>query len=159
MLAATATVAQGQGASVVIFDDEAAGTCYREASSGFATGGDVLQLAGPDGDKLPLEPAQAFSGTQSALLAWQHGTGGVWEMVIGTDAFRPTDLTGFDSLIVYLNGPEAIADSELPRLGLQDAGAVQTSLVWMSTPRDVRIDAGASGFTAESTTNALLDAR
>ena len=151
---------RGQETTVTLFDEaDAGGADYRDASAGLATGNDVLRLTGPGGDKLPLETTQAFSGTTSGVLEYRHTAGGAWELVVEADGAQPLDLAGFDSLVVYVNGPEALPGGEVPRVCLEDAQGERTTLVWMSTPRNVRVDAGGTGFTAESPTNAVLDAR
>jgi hypothetical protein len=151
---------RAQTIEVVLFDeDDPAGADYREASLGVAEGGDYLLLRGPGENRMPVETDHAHSGLSSALLEWEHVLGGRWAMDIEPGDHQPFDLTGFDSLVVWLNGPEPIPGGELPRVGLRDVGGTSTPPAWLSRPENVEVDASESGFLAPGATNVVLAAR
>ena len=134
-------------------EGEAAGSGFREDSEGNVTAPDSLHLI--DGEKLPLHFEHAFSGASSGLLEYRHGDG-TWEMAVGADGWPEIDLSGFDSLVVHLNGPVELDGAELPRIGLEDAAGTRSTMAWLSSPQDVGVDDDSTGFTEESTTNAAV---
>lgn len=150
LLLMTSSSVAAQPAEVVIFD-EVDGAGFLETSNGTVGGGDELLLV--NGNRMPVEPAFSYSGATSGLITYRH-TSGSWELEIGRAGWEPIDLSGFDSLVVYLNGPGAISGAELPRIGLEDAAGARTDFVWLSTPENVRVDQERTGFTPESGTNA-----
>ncbi|MEX0602496.1 MAG: glucoamylase family protein, partial [Bacteroidota bacterium] len=123
----TASVA-AQGAFSVIFDDDPTSAVYRDASFGFASGGDFLKLS--NSDKLPLDGTRHYSGTMSAVLEYSHIEAGNWEMFIASNGWQTRDFSGYDSLVLYINGPSAIPAGEMPKIGLEEAiGNAKTPLI------------------------------
>src|SRR5690606_5074953 len=104
-----ASVVGAQPQEEVVFFDEAvpAGAEYYAPSEGIAIGGDYL-LRHANG-ALPLTTEGAFSGASAAVVSYQHVEGGTWEWRIAPPGGSSVDLTGFDSLIVYVNGPDALS--------------------------------------------------
>ena len=150
LLAAVPTRAQ----TIVVFDEPAeTAATHWERSAGSYEPSDSLHLA--PGAKLPLEVGRAFSGETSGLLEYRHA-GGAWRMAVSPPEAGEYNVLGFDSVVVYLNGPAAIAGGELPRIRLQDDDGGTTRSLWISTPENVRVADEATGFTAESVTNAIL---
>ena len=154
------TGALGQVNPVVLFDeDDPTGADYRDASFGFAEGGDMLTLAGPGGDKMPVVADQAFSGSTSGLLEYHHQEGGQWELLIAADGFQTKDFSDSDSLILYLNGPTSVPGLDLPRLGIEDSNGRKTSLLPLRLGGTVGLNNSRSGFLPGSTTDAALSVR
>ncbi|MFH0989680.1 MAG: glucoamylase family protein [bacterium] len=122
--------AQGMTFSI-IFDDDPGSTVYRDASWGYANGGDYLRLAGA-GDKLPLETSQHYSGTMCGVLDYRHATNGMWEMFIASNSWQSRDFSSYDSLVFYVNAPSAIPDNELPRLGLEASNSAKSAIITLS---------------------------
>ncbi len=120
--------ARAQQVGLILFnEDDVAGTGFRDASFGFADGGDELRLV--NGAKMPVEAGHAYSGATSGLLQFRHA-GGVWELFIAREKWEPVDLSELDSLVLFVNGSEALPGAELPRLGLESAnGNNKTPLV------------------------------
>ena len=140
--------------TIVVFDESSEPeAAHWERSAGAYEAPDSLGLA--DGAKLPLEAGRAFSGETSGLLEYRH-SGGSWRMAVSPPEAGEYNVLGFDSLIVYLNGPAAIPGGELPRIRLQDVVGGTTPSRWLSTPENVRVDDEMTGFTAESETNAII---
>ena len=157
-LLCAAAPASAQPSVEVLFDeDDPTGIDYFDASTGEAAGGDFLLLI-EDG-KMPIETERAFSGTTSGLLEYRHIEGGTWRLAISPEGRDDVDLSRFDSLVVHLNGPEALAGAELPRVGLEGADGSRSALRSLSPPRNVEVDPASSGFSPESTTNVTLSAR
>ncbi len=154
LMLVSSTTARGQDTIVLFDENDEVGADYRAASSGTFEAPDTLHLI--EGTKLPLAFDHAFSGESSGLLAYRHA-GGSWQVAIGPDEGVASDLTGFDSLIVYLNGPTSIPGGELPRIHMEDEDGGRTEPVWLSPLENVRTDDEATGFTPESETNAIID--
>ena len=150
------SAAHAQEATVFFDEDDALGTGYYDASGGFATGGDELDLTGPEGDRMPIVTEAAFSGSESGRVTYQHVAGGSWSLLVGAEGFVPQNLTDADSLVVYLNGPAGIPDSELPRIGLEDENGFQTVSLPLDPDGTIGFDAGRSGFLLGSDTDATF---
>jgi len=105
---------------IVIFDDDdAIGTGYYDASWGTATQS-YLELVGPGRDKMPINSVQKYRGQHSGILRWKQVSGGLWRLFIAADGWVGQNAVGYDSLVFYLNGPQAFSGSVLPFLGLED---------------------------------------
>jgi hypothetical protein len=105
---------------IVIFDDDdAAGTGFYDASWGNASNS-FLHLIGPSKDKMPINSAQKYQGLHSGVIRWKQVAGGEWRLFIAADGWASHNATGFDSLLFYLNGPQAVSGDVLPHLGLED---------------------------------------
>ena len=154
LLGCFASAAAAQEATVVFDEDDAVGPGYYDASGGFTTGGDGLELVGPNGTQMPIEEDAAFSGDESGRIVYEHVMGGSWSLLVGAPGFAPQDLSDADSLVVYLNGPIGIPDSELPRIGLEDASGFQTVSLALDPAGSIGFDAGRSGFFPGSDTDA-----
>lgn len=114
-----------------IFDDDAGSSVSRDASWGTFSNGDYLQLAG---DKMPLVTAHAMSGQESGLIRYSHVQNGTWELFIASDSWQTKDLSSFDSLVFYLNGPEAVPAAELPVIGMESSnGNAKSPLLSLSS--------------------------
>ena len=151
-----ATAARAQEATVFFDEDDPVGANYYDASEGAASGGDVLDLTGPGGNRMPIHTAHAALGDESGRVYYEHAEGGSWSLLVGAEGFAVQDLTNADSLVVFLNGPVGIPDAELPRLGLEDAAGVRTALLPLDPAGSIGYDAGRSGFLPGSDTDATL---
>lgn len=126
-----ATISPAQSVTV-IFDDDPGSNVYRDASFGTYAAGDFLQLAGA-GDKLPLVTAKFSSGLESGLIRYSHVLNGTWELYIAANSWQMLDLSTYDSLVFFLNGPAAIPGAELPQLSFESFnGNAKSSLVNLS---------------------------
>src|SRR5690606_41082487 len=67
------------------------------------------------------------------------------------------DVSRFDSLIVWVNGPDSLAGSELPRIMLEDAQGGLSAASWLSILDDVRVDPEGTGFTEFSESDVVLE--
>jgi hypothetical protein len=122
-----ALTAAAQDARIDIFvDNDPIGVDYRDASWGTASGGDHLLLL--HGSKMPVEFEQVLLGSTSGLLEYRQ-MGGSWDLFIASEGWREYDLSGFDSLIVYISALAPIPSGELPRIGLEDGAKVRSGLV------------------------------
>ncbi len=156
LICGTLTRAEAQEATVVFDEDDPAGDGYYEASLGTVSGGDDLMLAGPSGNRMPMEEDVAFSGDESGQITYSHAEGGTWSLLVGAPGFTTLDLTDADSLIFYLNSPTGVAESEMPRVGLEDGDGVRTAVLPINPAGSAGFDAGRSGFLSGSDTDATF---
>jgi hypothetical protein len=157
LLCCATPVAEAQDAAVFFDEDDAVGVDYYDASEGTVSGGDVLDLAGPGGDRMPIEMGAAQSGSESGRIAYEHTADGAWSLIVGAPGFASQDLTDADSLVVFLNGPAGIPDAELPRIGIEDASGVRTALLPLDPAGSIGYDPGRSGFLPSSDTDASFE--
>lgn len=110
----------------ILIDNDAVGTDYRDASWGNAEGGDFLRLV--NGSKMPVNADHARIGSTSGVLEYRH-TGGSWDLFIAGEGWPEYNVSDLDSLVFYLNAPEAVTGAELPRVGLEDGAKTRSTLV------------------------------
>ena len=156
LLFGVAARVEAQEATVIFDEDDEAGEGYYDASLGTASGGATLDLAGPSGDRMPTETGAAFSGSEAGRLTFDHEEDGQWSLLVGAPGFGALDLSDADSLVLYLNSPAGVAETEMPRLGLEDAAGTRTALLPLDPPGRIGRDAARSGFLDGSTTDAAL---
>lgn len=120
---------------VVVFDeDDAIGAGYYDASVAVVSAPSTLTTAAsPYGGKLPIVSNRSFTGTQSGLLEWRSAPGGSWTFFIASPGFQTRDLTGYSNVVFFLNGPFAIAATNLPALGLESSANEKTPTVNLSS--------------------------
>lgn len=133
---------------IVIFDeDDPTGVGYYDASWGFSNGGSVLTLGGPNSpkDKLIIDTTYYYTGHNSGLLQWKSVSGGDWGLFISSWGWASKDVSGYDSVVIYMNGRYAVPAVDLPKIGLEDGTNTKTSTVNLS-------DYLPSGIDADTTT-------
>lgn len=132
---------------LVIFDeDDAVGAGFYDASWGNATSPSTLTLGGGSSDKLSIETTQHFTGSHSGLLQWKSVSGGNWKIFIASPNWSAHDLTGYDSLILYMNAPTAIAAVDLPKLGLESTTSKLSTLYALGDKLVSGIDGDANSW-------------
>ena len=131
--------------TTILFDEGA-------ESSGFFVRPDTLVL---ENGSIPLFDGSAYSGDVSGSLQSRHD-GGRWEMAIHTGA--AIEVSEFDSLVIYVNGPDSLHGAEFPRIGFENAAGNRSPLTWLSALRNVEVS-DESGFTPESRTDVILQVR
>ncbi len=156
LLALLAASASAQTATTIFDEDDAEGDDYYAASEGGAVGNATLALAGPDGRALPVLSGDAASGADWGVLAYAHGDGGAWSVLVGAPGFGDLDLTEADSLILFLNGPVGVPGVALPRVALEDADGDRTVGLRLDFETLVGFDRTGSGFLQGSPTDAHL---
>jgi hypothetical protein len=106
---------------LIIFDeDDAVGAGYYDASVGLKTAPSTLTLGGP-GDKMLILTNLPYSGEHSGLLEWRSAPEGSWRLFVARPGFRTVNAEGYSNLVMHVNGPRAIAQANLPRLGLESS--------------------------------------
>ena len=158
-LALWATAAGAQTATTVFDEDDAEGAGYYAASEGGAEGDATLVLAGPDGNRLPVASGDAASGADYGVIEYAHGRGGSWHLVVGAPGFAPVDLSGADSLVLFLNGPAGVPGMALPTVSLVDADGRRTIGLPLDFRTRVGFDRNGSGFLPGSPTDAAFSVR
>lgn len=135
LLSVSSPVSFSQGKpDVVVFDeDDPIGQGYYDASYGFASGGSTLTLRGPGNDKLIIDTAHYYTGHNSGLLQWKSASGGNWKIFVASIGWASRDVSGYDSVIIFVNGPSAISAANLPKVGLESSTNVSTPTVSMGS--------------------------
>ncbi|MDZ7370413.1 MAG: hypothetical protein ONB12_04490, partial [candidate division KSB1 bacterium] len=113
------TAAAAAQSTIVIFSDSPDGDKYVDASWGYRRAPSTLERAG-NNDKFPVETGVVYQGVHSLRLRWRSKAGGDWGMAIAATGWRPMDTTLYDSLVYWINAPEAVSKEALPDLALED---------------------------------------
>ncbi len=72
-----------------------------------------------DGDKFPVVTSPVKDGENALKLQWKSGEGGDWSMLIAGNGWRNYDLSNLNYIKFYVNSPEELASSALPKIGLR----------------------------------------
>ena len=156
VLAALLAVASA-AAQPVVFNEGDGTAGYYGASDGQATGGDVLELAGPDGRRLPLTD-RAQRGTVGGQITARHGSGS-WQLDVGAPGFAALDFSAADSLVLWLNGPVDVPGVRLPSVSLVDGAGRETARLPLDFNTLVGFNRSESGFLPGTTTDARFRIR
>jgi hypothetical protein len=106
---------------VILFDeDDSIGAGYYDASFSMVTSPSVLVRGGP-GDKLIISSDRAYTGNECGVLQWQSAETGNWTFFVARPGWSPVNVAAHSNLVIYLNGPTAIAAANLPQLGLESS--------------------------------------
>jgi len=112
---------------VVIFDgNDDIGDTYYDASCGSARGSSALTLVA---DKMPIDTVNTYRGNESGVIAWVSAEGGHWELFVADDRWMPHNADRYDTLFLWLNGPEQTDGAALPKVGLEDIDNEKSSAV------------------------------
>ena len=103
----------------IFFSDSPDGDELYDSSWGYETAPSSLELAGGN-DKFPVDPAHPYKGAHSLRLHWTSSSGGDWGVAVASPGWPGHDFTQLDSIVYYINAPQAIADAEMPQLSLED---------------------------------------
>ncbi len=103
----------------VFFSDSQDSTFY-DPSWGFTNGDSYVELVGAGNDKFPVDTEHPYKGAHSLRLHWISESGGDWGIAVAGIGWPGHDLTQYDSLVYWINAPEAIAQADLPDLALED---------------------------------------
>ena len=143
LLLPVALLAQPKPDLVIFDEDDPNGSGYYDASFGSKTLPSQLYLSplSPGNDKLPIISSHSFIGTQAGLLRWTSAAGGNWHMYIASVGWAGRDASGYDSLMLYLNGPVSVPAAALPKLGLESTGNITTPLIDLGTYLAAGVDA------------------
>jgi len=112
------SVVTGQQDRIVFFSDSPEGDVYVDASWGYFRPPSYLELARTD--KFPVDPAHPYKGAHSLRLHWKSVQGGDWGMAIASRGWAGHDFTQYDSIVYWINAPEAIPLDALPSVAIED---------------------------------------
>lgn len=104
---------------IIFFSDSPDGDKLYDASWGYEKAPSDLELAGGN-DKFPVDAQHPYKGAHSLRLHWTSNSGGDWEIAVASPAWPGHDFTQYDSIVYWINGPQAIAASDLPDLAIED---------------------------------------
>jgi hypothetical protein len=119
---------------IIVFDQGdpiGVGGGYYDASVGLVTPPSAMTLAGPSNQKMIILTNIFYTGKQSGLIQWKSAPGGNWALFVASPGFQTLNASGYSNIIFYLNGPAAVAATNLPQVGLESSLNKKTSLVRM----------------------------
>jgi hypothetical protein len=109
-----------QAAPIVVFDeDDPIGSDYYDSSVVTVKAPSQLKLGSTEQNKLPILSGVSQKGEQSALCQWTSNRGGDWIVRIYSPGFQTRNLSGFDALVLAVNGPVALNSSALPAISIE----------------------------------------
>ena len=115
----------------IFFTDSPSGDILYDPSWGYEKSPSDLELAGGN-DKFPVDVVHPYKGAHSLRLHWTSQSTGDWGIAVAAQGWPGHDFTQLDSIVYYINGPAAIAASDLPQLALED----------LSNKKSTRINVG-----------------
>ena len=120
---------------ILVFDESTpAAQGYYDSSVPSVTAPSLLTtFASPFGPKMPIVTNQAYTGSQSGLLEWRSVSGGDWIVFVASPGFQIHDATGYSNVVFFLNGPQAVPASALPKVGLESSNSQRTATVNLGT--------------------------
>lgn len=126
----------------VFFDeDDSIGSTYYDASFGFVTPPSSFALNGPNQQKLIVETAPSFRGTDRAVLTWNAVEGGNWRVHIAAQGWTIHNLSDHTVLVLHLNGPDFIEPQALPQMGLETASNMLSKSLELGSYLEEGLDA------------------
>jgi hypothetical protein len=114
---------------IVIFDESPAGNTYYDESWGYSVSPSFLETLN-DG-RLPVDIQHPFQGNHSVRLHWNSKAGGDWGIAIAGINWAGHDVSLYDSIHYWINGPKAIAKSALPDIAIEDILNNKSTHAWL----------------------------
>lgn len=118
---------------IIVFDrGDAAGAAggYYDSSVAMISAPSAMTVSG---DKMIILTNIFYTGKHSGLIQWKSALGGNWTLFVASPGFATRNASGYSNIIFYINGPNAIAATNLPRVGLESSANQKTALVRMSS--------------------------
>ncbi len=103
----------------VFFSDSNTGDDFYDSSWGYVTAPSELELAA-NNDKFPVDTEHPYRGAHSLRMHWTSNSGGEWGIAVASIGWVGHDFTQLDSVVYWINAPQAIAQADLPDLSLED---------------------------------------
>lgn len=128
LLITTSPIAAQEDA--IFFSDSNTGDEFYDSSWGFVEAPSQLELAA-NNDKFPVDAQHPFRGAHSLRLHWTSNEGGNWGIAVASIGWVGHDFTQLDSIVYWINGPEAVAQSDLPDLSLEDLSNAKSTKVFL----------------------------
>jgi hypothetical protein len=130
LVAAFSSLAQPRPDIVVFDEGNPSAQGYYDPSVPSATAPSTLTtFTSPYGPKMPLLTNVAFTGSQCGLLEWRSDSGGDWIVFIACPGFQIQNASGYSNLVLFVNGPQAITASALPKVGMESSTGQRTATV------------------------------
>jgi len=115
---------------IIFFSDSPDGDEYYDSSWGYKKSPSYLELA--RSEKFPVDTKHPRNGAHSLRLHWTSAAGGDWGIAIASPGWPAHDLTQYDSIVYWINAPQAVPQSALPDLAVEDKVANRKSgRVWI----------------------------
>ena len=116
--------------NIVFFSDSPEGDELYDASWGYRVSPSYLELAG-NNDKFPVDAQHPYQGAHSLRLHWISKSGGDWGIAVASVGWRPYDFTQYDSILYWINAPQAIARDDLPDVAIEDVTNKKSTRIWL----------------------------
>lgn len=104
----------------IIFFSDSPDSIFYDASWGYQNAPSYLELVGFGNDKFPVDTKHYFKGAHSLRLHWISESGGDWGIAVASVGWLGHDLTKYDSIVYWINAPQAISQGDLPGIELED---------------------------------------
>jgi hypothetical protein len=117
--------------SIIFFEENPTSNDYYDTSWGTVTDPSQLELAGTTNNKFPVDSEHSYQGSHSLRLKWNSSNGGDWGMAVASYGWTAHNFTQYDSIVYYINGPEAVAKANLPDLAIEDISNTKSTRVWL----------------------------
>lgn len=116
---------------IIFFSDSPTGDVYYDYSWGYNSSPSYLELVGPGTSKFPVDPQHSYQGVHSLRLNWQSASSGDWGIAVASVGWTGYDITNYDSLTYWINSAQAVTQTNLPDLALEDLNNHKSNRVWI----------------------------
>ncbi len=124
-------VIRGFTQSYIVFFGDSPDPSFYDYSWGYKNAPSQLELVGLGSDKFPVDTLHKYQGSNSLRLHWTSASGGDWGIAVASIGWPGHDLTQYDSIVYWINSPEAINQADLPDLVLEDLSNTHSTRVWL----------------------------
>jgi hypothetical protein len=121
---------------IIVFnrgDSVGAAGGYYDSSFAAVTPPSTMTVSGPGHDKMIILSNVFYTGIQGGLIQWKSAPGGNWTLFVASPGWVTRNANGYSNVIFYLNGPNAILATNLPRVALESSMNKKTALVRLSS--------------------------
>ncbi len=121
----------GHGQDDIIFFNDSPDTLFYDPSWGYQNDPSYLELVGFGNDKFPVDTKHPYKGAHSLRLHWISESGGDWGIAVASVGWSGHDLTKYDSIVYWINAPQAIAQDDLPSIEIEDTSNKHSTRIWL----------------------------
>ena len=121
----------GYGQDDIIFFSDSPDTLFYDPSWGYQNAPSYLELVGFGNDKFPVDTKHPYKGAHSLRLHWISESGGDWGIAVASVLWPGHDLTKYDSIVYWINSPQAIGQDNLPSIEIEDLSNKHSTRIWL----------------------------
>jgi hypothetical protein len=114
---------------IVIFDESPTGNAYYDESWAYSISPSFLETLNEG--RLPVDIQHPFQGNHSIRLRWNSKPGGDWGIAIADVNWGEHDVSQYDSIHYWVNGPRTISKSAVPDIAIQDILNKISTRAWL----------------------------